>query len=374
MSGLIYLDSAATSMQKPQSVGQAMLRTMRTASSTGRGAHPAAMAASETVLNCRMEIAELFNVSEPDNVVFTLNATHALNIAINATVKSGARVLISGYEHNSVTRPLYARGAEMLVARSPLFDQEAAFEEFKSKISRAEVVVCTHVSNVFGFVLPVERIAELCRENNVPLIIDASQSAGVLPLDFAALGAKYIAMPGHKSLLGPQGTGVLLCEQPGEPLMFGGSGSYSYSPEMPEFLPDRYEAGTLNVSGIAGLLEGVRYVKRKGESAILRHEKAMISLLSDALSKYPAVRQYRSRDMSCQTGVLSIVVENRDCSEAAEFLANKSIAVRSGLHCSPEAHKTVGTNQSGTVRFSVSPFTTRREVLTAAAALGEFAK
>lgn len=371
---MIYLDSAATSMQKPQSVSRAMLSAMRSAASTGRSAHESAMRASEIVFNCRCTIAEMFSVPEPDNVVFTMNATHGLNIAINALVREGTKVLVSGYEHNSVMRPLYARNADIRIARSKLFDRGDTIRAFSENIEWAEVVICNHVSNVFGFILPVDDIAGICRSYGKPLIIDASQSAGTLPLDFSSLGASFMAMPGHKGLMGPQGTGVLLCEAPCKTLMQGGSGSESMSPHMPDYLPDRLEAGTLNVTGIAGLLEGIRYINRTGMGRIASHEKRMTEILAASLSGYAGLELFKCKDSSCQTGVLSVVPTGKDCTDCAAFLSERGIAVRSGLHCAPEAHRTVGTLETGTVRFSVSPFTTEAEVRRAAANLGAYIK
>ena len=264
---MIYLDSAATTFRKPPAVAAAVRRAMETVSSPGRGGYPAAMRAAETVFDCRMEVAELFRVSNPEQVVFTMNATHALNIAIKSLVKNGDRVVISGYEHNAVTRPLVAVGADIAVAGAPLFQPEAVLERFYHLITpETRAVVCNHVSNVFGFIQPIEEIGKICRRRGVPLIVDASQSAGVLPMDWEKMGASFVAAPGHKGLYGPQGTGILICGEGAEvqPLMEGGTGSASLNQNMPEFLPDRLEAGTQNVPGIAGLLEGVRYVRRRG--------------------------------------------------------------------------------------------------------------
>ena len=371
---MIYLDSAATSLQKPRSVSQAMMNAMKTAASTGRSAHEYAMRASEIVFNCRCAIAEMFSVPEPDNVVFTMNATHGLNIAINSLVKEGTRVLVSGYEHNSVMRPLYARNADIRIARSKLFDRADTLRSFSENIEWAEVVICNHVSNVFGFILPVGEIAAMCRANGTPLIIDASQSAGTLPLDFSSLGASFIAFPGHKGLMGPQGTGVVLCEEAGRTYMQGGTGSESISPYMPEYLPDRLEAGTLNVTGIAGLLESVRYIKRTGLGRIASHEKRMTDILASLLSGYTDLEVFKNKDGLCQAGVLSVVAKGRDCADCASFLSERGIAVRSGLHCAPEAHRSAGTLETGTVRFSMSPFTTEADVRTAAASLGTYIK
>ena len=236
---MIYLDSAATSLLKPPSVARATAMAVRTMASPGRGGHSAAMRAADTVFACREAAAELFHVPEPERVVFTMNATHALNIAIHSLVSPGDPVVISGYEHNSVTRPLHALGAQVRVAESPLFDPEAAVSAFRRALPGAKAAVCTMVSNVFGYLLPVREIAELCAAAGVPLIVDASQAAGCVAFDAAALGAAFVAMPGHKGLLGPQGTGILLCFAQPKPLLCGGTGSQSVLQDMPEELPDR---------------------------------------------------------------------------------------------------------------------------------------
>ena len=357
---MIYLDNAATTLLKPASVGQAMSVALRTMASPGRGGHSPAMLAAETVFDCRTEAAELFHVPEPEQVVFTMNATHALNIAIFSLVRPGTRVLISGFEHNSVTRALRAAGADITVAGIKLFDAEDCLADFSGKIKQAQVVVCTHVSNVFGYILPIEGIAALCRERGVPLIIDASQSAGVLPLDLQALGAAFIAMPGHKALFGPQGTGLLLCAEQTKPLLYGGSGSESRLQEMPHELPDRLEAGTHNVCGIAGLLAGLRYVRGQGLDTILAKERSLLERLKDGLGHTEL--ELFSGPEALQAGVLSVRSSRMDCEELAGRLAERGVCVRSGLHCAPSAHKSAGTLDTGTVRFSVSPFLNETQI------------
>ncbi|MBP3588522.1 MAG: aminotransferase class V-fold PLP-dependent enzyme, partial [Clostridia bacterium] len=225
-------------------------------------------------------------------------------------------------------------------------------------------VICSHVSNVFGFVQPLEEIASLCRQRGVPLIVDASQSAGVIPLDMEKLGAAFIAMPGHKGLYGPQGTGVLLCGEgvAAEPLLFGGTGSLSAVQEMPEFLPDRLEAGTHNVPGIAGLLAGVRYVRERGEARICRRERELALLAAELLRELPGVRVYAERGLRNQTGVLSFAVDGMDVGAVGAALAEQEIALRTGLHCAPLAHRSAGTWETGTVRLSFSDFNTAEEV------------
>ena len=340
---MIYLDSAATTFQKPLSVSYAMQRAMRTMSSPGRGGYAAARAAEETAFRCRSLAAELFGVPSPEQVVFTSNATHALNIAIRSLVPEGGRVAVSGYEHNAVTRPLHALGARIKVAAAPLFDRAALLRAFENSISpELDAVVCTHVSNVFGFVLPIEEIAALCRAEGVPLIVDASQSAGILPFELDTLGAAFIAMPGHKGLYGPQGTGLLLCAHDAAPLLYGGTGSASLEQTMPDFLPDRLEAGTHNMPGIAGLEAGLRFVRERRER-IERHERALIARAAAALRGMDGVTVYAARDAAEQVGVLSFNLDGREPEETADALAQRGFALRSGLHCAPYAHRTVGT-------------------------------
>jgi len=358
---MIYLDSAATSLIKPAGVERAVLNAMRTMSSPGRGSYVPAMKAAETVYECREAVAELFNLNKAENVVFTMNATHALNIAIKSLVRPGMKTLISGFEHNSVLRPLVASKADIIVCGRTLFDSDCIYNEFEKNIENTGLVVCTHVSNVFGFILPVERIAALCNSNNVPFILDASQSAGVLDIDFAALGASFAAFPGHKSLFGPQGTGVLLCSGDSKTLIEGGSGSDSSSPYMPDYLPERLEAGTHNVVGIAGLLAGITYIKEKGIGEILKHERRMLECLCDGLDT-ERFHLFKSEDMYKQCGVVSIKHRKMGCDELAKHLADAGICVRSGIHCAPLAHVSAGTYQGGTLRISFSPFVTESQL------------
>ncbi len=361
---MIYFDSAATTLQKPRAVAQACARAVDHLASPGRGGHRPAMDAARTAFACREEAAALFHVPEPEQVVFTFNATHALNIAIKSLVEPGDRVVISGYEHNAVTRPLRALGAEVAEAASPLFDRKAALDAFVRELDRgAKAAVCIHVSNVFGFVLPVEEIAAACRERSIPLVVDASQSAGCEPVDFQALGAAFIAMPGHKGLYGPQGTGLLLCGHETLPVLEGGTGSESRRQEMPDFLPDRLEAGTHNITGIAGLLEGIRFVRRKGVEAIGAHERRLIRRLGSGLGKLPGCQVFLAEDPAAQAGVLSFRMEGRDCEELGELLGDRGFALRAGLHCAPLAHRTAGTLDTGTVRASVSAFSREEDVV-----------
>jgi len=361
---MIYLDSAATTFQKPPSVRTAVLRAMRTMSSPGRGGYASAQAAEETLFRCRSLAAQLFGAAGEEQVVFTASATEGLNIAIRSLVPPRGRVVVSGYEHNAVTRTLHALEAEVAVAASPPFVPEAAVEAFRRALALgADAAVCTHVSNVFGCVLPIEEIAGLCRAAGVPLIVDAAQSAGVLPLDLNALGAAFIAMPGHKGLYGPQGTGLLLCAHEAQPLRCGGTGSESLRQEMPDFLPDRLEAGTHNVPGIAGLAAGLAFVRRITPERIAAHERTLLRRAAEGLRTIPGVTVYAPRDEAQQAGALSFTAAGRTCEDVARALAERGIAVRAGLHCAPFAHRTAGTLEGGgTVRLSVSAFSRAQEI------------
>ena len=359
---MIYFDAGATTLQKPETVARAMYRAVGQLSSPGRGSYPATRAAEETDLQCRTLAAKLFGVTDPARVVFTSCATHGLNIAVHTLVKPGGRVIISGYEHNAVTRPLHAiPGVEITVADGPLFDGEEMVRQFAAALAcPADAVICTHVSNVFGFRLPVERIAALCREKGVPFVLDASQSAGMLPVDMDALGAAFIAMPGHKGLYGPQGTGLLLCARTPDTLLEGGSGSASRLPDMPQELPDHAEAGTQNVCGICGLAAGLRFVRQQTPQRLLAHEIRLRRLLASMLEDIPGIRLFTGE---AQSGTLSLCAAQTDCETLAARLASEGICVRAGLHCAPLAHESAGTLETGTVRFSLSTFNTEREIL-----------
>ncbi len=344
---MIYLDHGATSFPKPPGVHRAMLQAMQRCANPGRGGHAAAMAAAKTVYRCRERAAELFHC-RPEQVVFTANCTHGLNIAIRTLVKPGDRVVISGFEHNAVTRPLHLLDAQITVAGRKLFDPADTLQQFGEALRQGQdAAVFTHVSNVFGYILPVAEMAELCREYGVPFVIDAAQSAGILDVDMESLGADFIAMPGHKGLLGPQGTGILLCGRAGEPLLAGGTGSDSRSQTMPVFLPDRLEAGTLNVPGIAGLEAGMEYLGRIGLDTVFAREH----WAAENAAKILQNRGYSVFFGENQSGTISFV-PSEDCEGFAARLGRRGIALRAGLHCAPLAHESAGTLETGTVRIS----------------------
>ncbi len=363
---MIYFDSGATTLQKPHTVQRAMLEALTNAANPGRSGHKPAMKAADIVFKCREALCELFSVAEPQRIVFTLNATHALNIAIKSVMRDGGHAVISGYEHNSVVRPLEAmrcRGVSYSVAHSPLFDSAAVLKSVKDAIcDETRCVIINHVSNVFGFVLPIMEIDMLCEQRGIPLIVDASQSAGVVGIDVSQFRATaFICMPGHKGLYGPQGTGVLICCKDDSlySLLEGGTGSNSLSLTQPEFLPDIFESGTLNVPGIAGLNEGVKFVIMRTTSAICDHERHLVRKLASLIGNIEGMRVYY--DDTQMGGALSVRHNRLDPDSMASRLAENGICMRSGLHCAPLAHRSAGTLPDGTLRLSLSAFNTVHE-------------
>ena len=342
---MTYLDHGATSFPKPPQVTRAVGEAMAVCANPGRGSHAAARAGAEVLFGCREAAGELFHMA-PENVVLTQNCTQGLNMAIRTLVRPGDRVVISGFEHNAVTRPLHGLGARICVAGRRLFDWDDTIRSFRNALDRgAKCAVYTHVSNVFGYILPVEEMARECRRRGIPFVIDAAQSAGAVPIDAQALGADFIAMPGHKGLLGPMGTGLLLCSRMPRPFLMGGTGSESERQSMPDFLPDRAEAGTLNVPGFAGLSAGIRLIMEKGPAAIGAREASVAAYTAAELEKLG----YEVFSGPHQLGTVSFRGKE-DCQTLCDRIPD--IALRAGLHCAPLAHRSAGTLQTGTVRVS----------------------
>lgn len=344
---MIYMDYGATSLEKPPEVIRAVTEALTRCANPGRGDYGAAMDGTRVVYACRREAGTLFDCL-PEQVVMTFNCTHGLNIAVRSLVKPGSRVVISGFEHNAVTRPLYALGADITVAGRRLFNWEDTLESFRKALQNgADSAVFTHVSNAFGYILPIEEMARLCREYSVPFIIDAAQSAGVLPVKLRQLGAAYIAMPGHKGLLGPQGTGLLLCGQAPQPLLYGGTGIASKEKEMPRDLPERLEAGTLNTPGITGLCESIRRLNQVGLEEGFRREHKLATACAEMLQGL-GLQVFAGEHQAATVSFCAPL----DCEELASLLASQGIALRAGLHCAPLAHESAGTLKSGTLRVS----------------------
>ena len=342
---MIYLDHGATSFPKPAQVCRAVGEAMAACANPGRGSHAAAREGARVLYECREAAGELFRV-DPEQVVLTMSCTHGLNMAIRTLLPPGGRVVISGFEHNAVTRPIHALRAWVTVAGRRLFDPDDTLRAFRSALDRgADCAVFTGVSNVFGYILPVQELALECRRRGIPFIVDAAQSAGMMELDFEKLGAAFVAMPGHKGLLGPMGTGLLLCARLPNPLLYGGTGSESELQSMPRFLPDRAEAGTLNVPGFAGLTEGIRMVLEEGAEAIGKREAALAAYTAGELEKLG----YEVFAGAHQGGTVSFRGKT-DCQTLCDGLPG--IALRAGLHCAPLAHRSAGTLETGTVRAS----------------------
>ena len=360
---MTYLDHGATSFPKPPQVLRAVGEAMAACANPGRGSHVAARAGAEVLYRCREAAGELFHI-EPENVVLTMSCTHGLNMAIRTLVRPGDRVVISGFEHNAVTRPLHGLGARVTAAGRRLFDWDDTLRSFRKALDRgAKCAVFTHVSNVFGYILPVEEMAWECRRRGVPFILDAAQSAGAVPIDCEALGADFVAMPGHKGLLGPMGTGLLLCRRLPKPLLMGGTGSDSEAQSMPAFLPDRAEAGTANVPGFAGLEAGLRLAAEEGPEAIGRREAALAAYTAEKLGNLG----YEVFSGPHQLGTVSFRGAE-DCQTLCDRLEH--IALRAGLHCAPLAHRSAGTLDTGTVRVSFGWNSTREDADTLLEALG----
>jgi len=363
---VIYFDNAATTFPKPAQVVRRVTQTLENYSANpGRSGHRLAMEASEAVFDCRSRAAAMFGLDDPSRVIFTSNATQALNLAIRGYAGAGDRIVTSSMEHNSVARPCFEhskRGGFWDTAEVCIDSDDrtvAAFERLIRDDTR--LVIATHVSNVFGNVLPVERIAAVCRKKGVLFMLDASQSAGSIDIDMKKNGIDILCAPGHKGLYGPQGTGLLIIntEKLPRPIISGGTGSGSADLAQPDFLPDRLESGTLNVAGIAGLAAGIGFISGFGNGEVMRHELALSYEMKRALSDIAGVRLYDVK--TAVTGLFSFNIEGVDCERTAQELNAAGVAVRAGLHCSPLAHRTMGTLKTGTVRVSPGVFNTMQE-------------
>lgn len=367
---MIYLDNAATTLEKPPAVSRAMCWAMRYAGGAGRSAHPPAMLGADIIYDTRRLAAQVFDVPDPTRVIFTANATQALNMALYAMAQTRRHFAISGFEHNAVYRPILdlvkRNNLKLTMLRSALWEDALLLEQAEQAIrDGADCFVLCHVSNVFGYIQPLEQLDALLSEHGIPLILDASQSAGVLPLSVSKLHSlAAVGMPGHKGLYAPPGTGMLLwmSQDLPAPLLLGGTGSLSEQADMPDFLPDRLESGTVNVAGIAGLFEGLQFVSKVGESEIAAWECKLRDLVTEKLREVPGVTVYTSPNPQKQTGVLSFTCRQLPCEIVAQRLAEHNICVRAGLHCAPLAHSTAGTLETGTVRISPGWFQSVRQM------------
>ena len=365
---MIYWDNAATTWPKPPIVRQAVGQALRQyGANPGRAGHCMAMDTAEEVFACRRAAAEFLGLGDPAGVIFTLNCTMALNTVIQGVVGNGGRVLVSDLEHNAVVRPIAALAGEGtrydMASWSP--QPEQTVEHFRRAIRPdTKLMVCTHVSNVFGCVFPLRQLSRLAHDHGVLFCVDAAQSAGVLPIDMKRDDIDYLCIAPHKGLYAPTGTGMLLCRERERvlPLIRGGTGSYSLHAEQPVDLPDRLESGTPNVCGICGIHAGLNYVRELGTERIYRHELACLQYVYERLNGHPAVRVYTPYPMYGKTApVMSVNVADIPSEEVAAVLDAYGIAVRAGLHCAPWAHRRFGTLGQGTVRLAPSAHSTLAE-------------
>lgn len=368
---MIYLDNAATTFPKPVQVRRAVNEAIANfGANPGRSGHTMALKASEEIYNCRSKIAKFFNEDNPENVIFTLNCTHAINLVLKGFLSPGDHVVVSDMEHNAVMRPLSAlsaKGVEYTVAKVSDNNPDETLNNFREALKpNTKLVVCIHVSNVWGIKLPVERITAMCHQYDIPVLIDVSQSAGTHSIDIAANKFDFVCMPGHKGLYGPMGTGVLITphHEKLKTIIEGGTGSGSVSMEQPSTPPDKFESGTPNLSGIVGLSKGIDFVSSVSVKKILMNEMNLINHLYDRLQQNPKIELYTPKPDADRFGaVLSFNVKGVDSENVAAYLnKNYGIAVRAGLHCAPAAHQHYGTLEQGAVRISPSYFTTSRDI------------
>lgn len=377
---MIYLDNAATTLHKPPEVAEAVKNAILTAGNASRGAHGVSLAASRMVFDTRARLAKLFGCPRADHVVFTANSTEALNIALYGLISAGDHVISTDLEHNSVLRPLYdlqTRGA--MVDFVPADKKGNIRYEDMQKLFRPDTkaVVCTHASNLTGNVLDIARIGEMAHAHGALLVVDASQTAGVLPIDMQKMHIDVLCFTGHKGLMGPQGTGGL-CIRPGvevQPLLRGGTGIHSYDRGQPQAYPARLEAGTLNTHGLAGLHAALEFIERHGVQAIGARERALMRRFYDGVRGIPGVAVYGDFEQDERAAIVTLNIRDYASGEVADALFEDcGIATRAGAHCAPRMHEALGTVEQGAVRFSFAFFNTEDEVDMAVRAVRELAE
>lgn len=372
---MIYLDNAATTFPKPDGVIEAMNDLMRNAPGNyNRGYYKDRKDVAYRIYETRSNIAELFDADNSNNVVFTRGITESINCLLKGYLKEGDHVLCSQMEHNAVMRPL-----NQLSSREAIFDRIPCDENGKLIVSEIErlirpntkLIIILHASNVCGVIEPIEEVGFIAKKHGIKFFVDCAQTAGVLPISMRQMNIDAVMFTGHKGLYGPQGVGgfVLTDEMAEviEPIISGGTGSLSLSEEIPQFMPDKFEAGTLNIPGIIGLNEGVKFIKQTGINNIRNHEIELIDRLINGIKKEPALKEHLSivggDDSKDRVGVISVKTHGIDEAQVCDILSNEyNIATRVGMHCAPSAHKVLGTSEGGTLRFSVSFFTTKKDI------------
>jgi cysteine desulfurase family protein len=366
----IYLDNAATSYPKPESVYQAVMHAMREiGASPGRGGHRRSLEAGRIMFQARETAAALFAAPDSSRIIFTHSATEAINMALRGTLVPGDHVITSSMEHNSLARPLHLlekQGVvELTIVQAGPDGLVNPVDVRRALTPRTRMIAIGHVSNVSGTIQPVDLVSAIAREAGALFLLDAAQSAGSVSIDVVSSGIDLLAVPGHKGLYGPQGTGMLYVDSTVAltPLLAGGTGTNSTSEDQPVEMPEGFEAGTHNLPGIAGLKAGMEFVREQGVAAIGEHERGLVSYAIEMLRGLPQVMLYCPANPSLRAAVLSFTIAGKDSAAIAFELDRRfDIAVRAGLHCAPRAHRTLGTFPGGTVRMSPGWFTTREEI------------
>lgn len=377
---MIYFDNAATSLQKPEAVIEAVAEAMKSLGNASRGAHSAALGSNRMVYETRELLAELFHIDDPSRIAFTMNATESLNIAIAGIFRPEDHVITTVMEHNSVLRPLYRMeesGTELSFLQA---DKKGniSYEELENAIrSNTRAVICTHASNLTGNVLDLEKIGEICKKHRLLFLVDASQTAGIIPIDVQKMKISVLCFTGHKGLLGPQGTGGIYVapEINIRPLVVGGSGVQSYLRTQPDEMPARLEAGTLNAHGIAGLHAAVSYIIEKGVEQIYQEEHEKTDYFYRMIRSIPDIHIYGDPEAELHAPIIALNIGDYDSAQVAdELMETYGIATRAGAHCAPLMHQALGTQKQGAVRFSFSQFNTRKELDAGIQALRELAE
>lgn len=378
---MIYLDNAATSFPKPELVYNAMMEAMREyGANPGRSGHKLALKAGRAIYETRELLANFFNIEDPMRIIFTSNATDGLNLAIKGLLRPNDHVITTSMEHNSVLRPLKAlenNGVETSIIQC---DETGSIDvkDIEANIkTNTKLIVTTHASNVTGTIFPVKEIGSLAKRHGIIYMVDVAQTAGVYDIDVIDMNIDILAFPGHKSLLGPQGTGGVYIRQGLEisQMKEGGTGSRSDSLIQPDIYPDKFESGTPNMPGIVGLGAGIKYILDKGIENIREHERKLAKTFIDGLREIDGIKIYGPCDIEKQAPVISINIGEEDSSEVSYILDEVfNIAVRPGLHCAPLAHKTINCYEQGCIRFSVGPFNTLNDIETAIFAIKTISK
>lgn len=377
---MIYLDNAATSFPKPACVINEMMLSQRDyGANPGRGGHKLTMKAGEKVFQTRQALSEMFSC-QSERVVFTANCTHSLNMAIKGSVRKGDHVIISSLEHNSVLRPVQCLFEKNEITYdiakvNPLSDDETVSNFMNLIKENTTLIVCTYVSNVFGTVLPVKRIGELCRRKKIRFIVDAAQAAGSFEINMKEMCIDILCLPCHKGLFGPMGTGAMLLSDEADPESFceGGTGSFSLEISQPDVLPDKFESGTANLPGIAGTHEGIKFIKRLGgEAAVHQKEMNLANTLTEDLSVIKGIKVYSHMQGAVKSPVVAFNLRDIHSEQVGTALDRHGIAVRAGYHCSYLAHNMYETDETGVVRVSPGVFNTKKDIKTLAFFINRF--